>query len=470
VIKQLVLVPEAIVAAIAVLLLLTARFGASRSLRQSLPGIVAGLVLVALVLELWLGATQATLFGGGFMQDRFALFAKAAVLLTVGTAIAVADWSAEDSLSIGLAMPLIAAFGVMVAASAGDFVSLWAGLELAAAAGVVLVGLRRPDLGLRLLIGGGVATGLLVVGFAFVYATAGTADLSTARQMMLSAAPTLPLTIPILLLLGGLAVRACIAPFHIASVPASLGATPLGAGVVLGLVAVAALVVMIKLVAILTAVPQALSPYLAAIAAVAMVGGGAAALGVRAPRARLAYLAVGQAGWVAAGLSTHYRGGLGGALFLLGAFALAATCGPAVLGGAEGGEASLAGMGVLRPARSAAIAMAFLSLAGAPPLAGFFGQFAVAAALAQGGHFELLAVGLIGSVLSLSAALGTLRVLYIQSPPEEGRRAVGFALPAWTRFSTAGAVVLCLAIAAYGVFGNPILGLAYQGAEALGLR
>jgi hypothetical protein len=69
-----------------------------------------------------------------------------------------------------------------------------------------------------------------------------------------------------------------------------------------------------------------------------------------------------------------------------------------------------------------------------------------------------------------SLALGTLRVLYIQSPPEEGRRAVGFALPAWTRFSTAGAVVLCAAIAAYGAFGNPILGLAYQGAEALGLR
>ncbi|MEA2656551.1 MAG: NADH-quinone oxidoreductase subunit [Chloroflexota bacterium] len=469
-IKILVLVPEAIVAATAILLLLLAAFGGSRSLRRYLPAIVAGLVLVALVLELWLGATLVTLFGGGFVQDRFALFAKAAALLAAGTAIAVADWSAEDSLTIGLAMPLLAAFGVMIAASAGDFVALWAGLELAAAAGVVLVGLRRPDLGLRLLITGGVATALLVVGFAFVYATAGTADLASARQTMQSVAPTLPLAIPILLLLGGLAVRAGIAPFHIASVPTSLGASPLGAGLVLGLVAVAALVVAIKLVAILTAVPEAFSPYLAVIAAVAMVGGGAAALAVRAPRARLAYLAVGQAGWVAAGLSTHYLGGLGGALFLLGAFALAATCGPAVLGGAEGGEASLAGMGVLRPARAAGIAMAFLSLAGAPPLAGFFGQFAVAAALAQGGHFELLAVGVLGSVLSLVAALGTLRVLYIQSPPEEGRRTVGFALPAWTRFSTAGAVVLCAAIAAYGAFGNPILGLAYQGAEALGLR
>ena len=358
----------------------------------------------------------------------------------------------------------------MVAASAGDFVGLWAGLELAAAAGVVLVGLRRPDLGLRALVGGAVASALLLVGFAFVYATLGTADLLTARRIISSAAPTLPLAIPILILLGGLAVRAGVAPFHIASVPASLGASPLGAGLMLGLVAAAGLVAAIKTAALLSPVPELFSLYLEVLAAVAMVGGGAAALAVRAPRARLAYLAVGQAGWVIAGLASHYRAGLGGSLFLLGAFAVAATCGPAVLGGAAGGEASLAGMGAFRPARAAGIALAFLSLAGAPPLAGFFGEFAVAAALAQGGHFELLALGVFGSALSLAAVLGTLRVLYIQSPPEEARRGAGLALPSWSGFSTAGAVVLCAVILAYGVFGNPILGLANQGAEALGLR
>jgi NADH-quinone oxidoreductase subunit N len=469
--RQFLLVPEALVVGAALALLLIGRFGGvPRSVRQYLPGIVAGVCLVAFIVELWAGGTLASLFGGGYVQDRFALFAKAAALLAAGTAIAVADWTAEDSLSVGLAMPLLAAFGVMVAASAGDFVALWAGLELAAAAGVVLVGLRRPDLGLRLLVVGGIATALLVVGFAFVYATAGTADLVTARRLLQSAAATLPLAIPVLLLLGGLAVRAGVAPFHIAGLPASLGASPLGAGLVLGLVAAAALVAAIKVTVVLSPVPEVLSPYLEVVAGVAIVGGGAAALAVRAPRARLAYLAVGQVGWVAAGLATHYRGGLGASLFLLGAFALAATCGPAVLGGVEGGEASLAGIATLRPARAAGIAMVFLSLAGAPPLAGFFGEFAVAAALAQGGHFGLLALGVIGSVLSLAAALGTLRVIYIQSPPEEGHRAAGLALPAWTGFSTAGAVALCALIVAYGFFGNPILGLAYQGAEALGLR
>jgi NADH-quinone oxidoreductase subunit N len=470
--RSLVLVPEVLVAGVALLLLLTGRFGGvPRSWRPNLPAVVAAVVAVAFVMELWLGGRLVSLFAGGFVQDRFALFAKAAVLLAAATAIAVADWSAEDSLSIGLAMTLLAAFGGMVAASAGDFVGLWAGLELAAAAGVVLVGLRRPDLGLRLLVGGGVATALLVTGFAFLYATAGSADFTIARHALQTAAPTLPLAIPLLLLLGGLAVRASVAPFHIASVPASLGASPLGAGLILGLVAATALIAAVKIAALLSPVPEVIAPYLEVLAAVAMVGGGAAAVAVRAPRARLAYLALAQSGWVAAGLATHYRGGLGGSVFLLGAFALAATCGPAVLGGAEGGEAALAGMGALRPARAAGIAIVFLSLAGAPPLAGFFGEFAVAAALAQSGHFGLLVLGVFGSMLSLAAVLGTLRVIYIQSPPEEARRGAGFGLPALTLVSTIGAVVLCAGIGAYGVFfGNPILGLAYQGAEALGLR
>ncbi|HEY8841560.1 MAG TPA: proton-conducting transporter membrane subunit, partial [Candidatus Dormibacteraeota bacterium] len=327
--RSFLLVPEALVAGTALLLLVAGLLGAiPRSWRSQLPAVVAVVVVVAFIVELWVGGTLATLFGGGFIQDRFALFAKAAVLLAVAAAIAVADWSAEDSVSTGLAMTLLAAFGVMVVASAGNFVPLWAGLELAGAAGVALVGLRRPDIGLRLLIAGGVATALFVMGFAFVYATAGTADLLTARKLVANAASTLPLAIPVLLLFGGLAVRAGIAPFHLASVPASVGASPIGAGILLGLVAAAALIAAIKVAAVVSPTPETASLYLEVIAAVAMVGGGAAALGVRAPRARLAYLAVGQVGWVAAGLATHYRSGLGGALFLVGAFTLAATCGP----------------------------------------------------------------------------------------------------------------------------------------------
>jgi NADH-quinone oxidoreductase subunit N len=468
-VRYVALVPEVLVAASAVLLLIAGRLGwMTPLLRRHLPSGIALVALVALGIELWAGATLGTYFGGALIQDRFALFAKAAVLLATAIAFAVVDWTAEDSLSIGIAMPLLAALGVMIAASAADLVALWAGLELAATAGVVLVALRRPDLGLRLLLTGGVASGLLLAGLAFVYASAGTIELAAMRQVLFGGSATLALAIPAFLLITGLAIRASVAPFHLAGLPATLGASPLGAGLILGLVAAAAGIVALKLVAALTPIPDSFSPYLQVVAAVAMVGGGAAALAVRAPRTRIAYLAAGQIGWVAAGLATHYRAGVAGSLFLLGAFVVAATCGPALMGRAEGGAMSWAGMGALRPGRAAGVALAVLSLAGAPPLAGFFGEFAVAAALAQSGHFALLALGLLGSVLSLAAAAATLRLIYVHSPLEEGRR--GSALPVLTRLSSTGAVVFCVVIALYGLLSSPILGLADQGAEALGLR
>jgi len=466
--KNYVLIPEALVVAVALVLVLLGR--APRRSRRWAPLAATVLVAVALAVELWAGSTLASYLGGALVQDRFALFAKTAVLLAAGLAIAVTDWSDEGAPAIGMAMILLAAFGAMIIASATDFVGLWAGLELAAAAGVVLVSVRRTDLGLRLLVAGGVASALVLIGLAFVYATTGAADLLTVRRAAAAANPTLPLAIPVLLLLGGLAMRAGLPPLQFARLPVGLGASPLGAGLVIGLVAAAALTVAFKISASLLPLPAVFSPYLMVVAAVAMVGGGAAALATRSPRARLAYLAAGQVGWIAAGLATHYRTGLGASLFLLGAFAVAATAGPSAMAGADVGEFALAGMGLLRPARAAGIALVFLSLAGAPPLGGFFGEFAVASALATSGALWLLALGLLGAVMSMAAAVGTLRAIYLQSPPDESRRAAGARLPVLTRLSTGGAVALCAVLAGYAVFANPIFSLADQGAEALGLR
>lgn len=469
--KYVVFAPEVLLAALALVVIVGGRFGwFPQRVRPYLPHAAAVVVVVALGIELWAGATTSTYLGGAVVQDRFALFTKAVVLVVVAVALAATDWASEDTAHLGVAMPLVAAFAVMIAASAADLLGLWAGLELAGAAGVVLVALRRPDLGMRLLVAGGVASMLVLVGLVFVYASTGNSDLIAIRGALAGHAATLPLAIPALLLVGGLAVRAGLAPFHVANLGAGLGASPLGAALVMGMAALAAGVVAVKLLVALLPVPDVYAPYAQVVAGVAMVGGGAAALAVRSPRPRMAYLATAQLGWVAAGLATHFRSGTSAALFLLGAFAVAATCGPALLGRAEGGEPAIAGLGSLRPLRAAGFALALLSLAGAPPLPGFFGELSVAAALAQSGSFVILGVGLLGTVLSLAAAVGTLRVIYLQSPLEESRRGAAAALPSMTAFSSVGALAFCAVIAGYVLLGYPIMSLADQGARALGLH
>lgn len=469
--RYLVALPEALVLASVVGVLVAGRLRSLRGgARSYLPPAVAVVLLVALGVELWQGAAVGSYLGGAMLQDRFALFVKAIALVAAVAVIAVTDWAGEDSAYLGLAMPPAAAFGVMVAASAGDLLGLWAGLEVAAVAGAVLVGLRRPDLALRLIVSGSVASTLVLVGLVFLYATTGNADLSGIRGALSGEVPALPLVIPVLLLVAGLAILAGIAPFHVATLPVGFGASPVGAALVVGMTAVAAGVVAIKLATAALPVTDVYAPYVQVVAALAMVGGGVAALAVRSPRPRMAYMAVSQLGWLAAGLATHFRSGIAGSLFLLGAFAIAAAAGPALLGRAEGGEPAVAGLGASRPLRAAGVSLALLSLAGVPPLPGFFGELSVAAALAESQNYVLLGLGLLGAVFCVAAAVGTLRVIYLQSPLEESRRGAAAALPGVTFFSSLGAAAFCVVLAGYVVFGFPIMSLADQGAEALGLR
>src|SRR5207247_10847785 len=104
----------------------------------------------------------------------------------------------------------------------------------------VMFALRRPDLAHRMLLVCGVETCLILYGLAFLYETTGNSDLGAIRDVLANRAPTLALALPMLLLAAGLAVRAGLAPFHVAGLPAGLGASPLGAGPVVGLTAGAA--------------------------------------------------------------------------------------------------------------------------------------------------------------------------------------------------------------------------------------
>ena len=129
---------------------------------------------------------------------------------------------------------------------------------------------------------------------------------------------------------------------------------------------------------------------------------------------------------------------------------------------ASGGPA---GLGRRDPLRAAGLSLALLSLAGAPPLGGFFGEFTVAAELVRSGLGWLLGIGLLGWITAVAAVVRPLRAFYLESGLVDARRGARVAAT-WS----VGALVPALLAVAYGLFAYPIHALAIQAATALGLR
>ncbi|HXM57070.1 MAG TPA: proton-conducting transporter membrane subunit [Candidatus Dormibacteraeota bacterium] len=463
--RTIALVPEVVVVGAALALLLGARLLPVRRRLWLRLGALAA-VVAALGLELWLGAALGTLFSGGWQQDRFALFAKAALLLGLVVLVAAdLEGGDQDAGWSGLPLSFLVVFGGMVAASATSLVGLWAGLELAALAAVAAAGMTAREVGARLLLVSAVAGGLVAVGFAVLYAMAGGASLATLGAALRPSSVSIPLAFIVLLTLTGVVVRLGLAPFQLAALEGGMAVGPVGAGALGGLLTGVAAIVAARLLSGLDAVNLAWAPWLSVLAAFAMVLGGLRAATASSARAIVAWLVVAQVGWLAAGLAVHDRRGSAAALLVLGALLLAAAAAPA-LAADEDGDVQLAGLRRTQPARAAALTVLILSLAGVPPLAGFVGQFAVAAELVRSGLAWVLLAGLLGSVLALFGVVRVIRQIYLEPGPEPQRGAARTrGRPSWSPIPLAPALLVLL----YSVLANPISGLAQQGAAALRL-
>lgn len=448
--------------------------------RRLVPAVLTGLLGIAFVLELILGAATGELFSG-FGQDRLSLFVKAAVLLALTGALAAADWDLEPVAAAGwrpLGWALLGGVGVLIAASASNVVLLWAGLAVAFACAAAALRVPRPALrGTRRdaarAAGGGwegaavLAAALLLAGLGLgsAWAASGHADLAGMAASGAFKAPGAALAGALALAAVGLALPLVSAGFVFA------GGTRAGSAVSSGAAAaVAALgsgLVMVRLLGAAEASFAGWSAALQAAAAAALLAGAFGALASAGLRQAVGWLAVYQSGWLLAGFALHNRTGLAAGEFGLAAFAVALAVAPSLAAQAEDAGPSL--LGSRRPATAAALAAVLASLAGAPPLAGFFADFAAAAELARSGGFWLLALATLGAALALAGLMRALRRLYLDPVPEAGRPpAADLTLPG---LAIGGAAVVAAVVAGWGIFAYPILDLAAQGAAvATGFR
>ncbi len=341
-----------------------------------------------------------------------------------------------------VALLLFATVGLLLLIGSEELLMIFIGLELLGLSLYLLTAfdkneMRSAEAGLKYFLFGSTASAFTLFGLSFVYGLTGTTGLAEigARLTGLGASPLLALGI--VMTLVGFAFKIAAAPFHLWAPDAYQGAPPPSAAFIASASKVASFVVLGKIVLVALApvrgsaawhgLEAGWSPLLGVLAAASILLGNFVALAQSDVRRLLAYSAVAHGGYTLLGLIAGGSDGFSATLFyttvyaitLLGAFAV---CG-AVRQQTGGTDLSnFFGLWARSPALAGCMAIFMLSLAGLPPLAGFFGKFFLfSMAFRAGGLLWLVAIALFGSLVSLYYYLIVLKAVFIDLPAKNVR-------------------------------------------------
>lgn len=415
--------PEVILAVYAMAALLVGVYFGKDKLTGVITWATAGLFVA---LAIWIGVTgtgAASAFGGMFIDDAFARFVKVVVLLSAaGVLLMAQDHMASHDLG-RFEYPILvtlAVVGMFFMVSAGDLMSLYLGLELQSLALYVVAAFRRDnakstEAGLKYFVLGSLSSGLLLYGASLVYGFAGTTQFAGILSVVGDEAP-LGLIFGLVFVLTGLAFKVSAAPFHMWTPDVYEGApTPVTAFFATA-PKVAAMALIARVVfAAFGSIPAEWSQVLAALAVLSMFLGAVAAIGQRDIKRLMAYSSIAHMGYALVGLAAGTVEGVQAMLIYmaiyvtmnLGTFAF-------ILSLEKNGQpvsdiASLNMFAKREPLKALAVLILMFSLAGVPPMLGFFGKFYVLKAAVDAGMTWL---ALAGAVASVIGAFYYLRIVF----------------------------------------------------------
>src|SRR5216117_2806177 len=341
-----------------------------------------------------------------------------------------------------LAMLLLATIGLMLLVGTEELLMIFIGLELTSLSLYIMTAFDKSDVrsaeaGLKYFLFGSTASAFTLFGLSFIYGMSGTTGLTAIGQKFATQPMEPLLFVGILMTLVGLAFKVAAAPFHLWAPDAYQGAPVPSAAFIASGSKVASFVVLGKIVlvgfapvhgsAAWHAMIAGWSPVLAALAALSILVGNLVALVQTNVRRLLAYSAVAHAGYTLLGLVAGGRDGFSATLFYttVYAFTLVGAFGVVALVRRETGGDDLTNFSALSsrsPLLAGCMAIFLLSLAGLPPLAGFFGKFYLfSVALGAGANHGLLwlvALALLGSFISLYYYLMVLKAIFADEPVE----------------------------------------------------
>jgi NADH-quinone oxidoreductase subunit N len=420
--------PELVLAAGAMVLLM---IGAYRGPQTT--GLVTGLAICLLivtgVLELMLPAGKLTTFNGSFIVDSFARFLK--ILALIGSAATLflsSEFLSDPSRRIFeyAILVLLSTLGMMVLISAGDLIMLYLGLELMSLALYVVAASNRDnakstEAGLKYFVLGALSSGMLLYGASLIYGFTGT--VSFAGIAAVAKTGSIGIVFGLVFLLAGLCFKVSAVPFHMWTPDVYEGAPTPVTAFFASAPKVAALAVFTRVT--LTAFPGIVPQWqqiVVFVSIASMALGSFAAIGQKNIKRLMAYSSIGHMGFALVGLAAGTAEGAQGVLVYISIY-VAMTLGSfaVILTMKRNGQhieniSDFAGLSRTNPLVAFMFAMLLFSLAGIPPLAGFFAKFYVFVAAIKAGLFTLSVIGVLSSVVGAFYYLTIVKVMYFDEP------------------------------------------------------
>jgi NADH-quinone oxidoreductase subunit N len=401
---------------------------------------VLGLVVAGIVSLGLLNRPPATSFGGFLVVDRFSVYFKLIFLISAGLVLLASETFTQrlrefEAEFYGLI--LLCTTGMMLMASTGELISLYLSLELSSLSLAFLAtwakrDLRSSEAGLKFFILSAMSSAILLYGIALLYGLTGSTRLSEiARLLTATGSPAALLAM--CMLVAGFGFKISAVPFQMWTPDVYEGApTPVTAFLSTASKAAGFAVVLRIFQSALGSIQPDWSLLFVILAVVTMTLGNVVALVQNNLKRMLAYSSIGHVGYMLAGLSASTPEGFSSVIFYLlvyaftniGAFAVLIVMSRYVPN--ENIE-SYSGLARRAPWLSAAMAFCLLSLAGLPPLAGFFSKLYVFWAVADRGWYWLVLVGVLNSAISLYYYARVIRQMYLAEPTQDQRVGVGLA-------------------------------------------
>jgi len=465
--------PELILALSAMILLMAGVFFQKNNV--AVINILALLALAAAAAFVaWMPAGRQEAFGGAFIVDDFAKAMK--MLALIGSAVTLI--LAHDYMRVeGIArfeyavLLLLATLGMMMMISANDLISLYIGLELQSLALYVIAAFdrdnaRSSEAGLKYFVLGALSSGMLLYGASLIYGTTGSTSFTTIAGALAGKEAGLGLLFGLVFLIAGIAFKVSAVPFHMWTPDVYEGSPTPVTAFFAAAPKVAAMALLIRaLVVPFAKIAGDWQQILVFISIASMLLGAFAAIGQHNIKRLLAYSSIGHMGYALVGLAAGGAGGVRGTIIYMAIYMImtigtfACVIAMRHKEGAVEEIGDLAGLARTNKLMAFILAMFMFSLAGIPPLAGFFAKYFVFIAAIEGGLVTLAVIGVISSVIGAYYYLRIVKVMYFDEP-----QALFVPEPAEVRLI----YVLCgLFVLGFVLFARPLVALAQAAADSL---